>query len=302
MSSDIIITEKSSQARDVRTALGTRYGPILPAEGHLIMLREPEEVNPEWKRWTPVLLRPEGLFGTKPAPGGNKPRKLKAIKDALRSASRVWLATDCDREGQLIGQEILEHYHYRGQVMRVLFTAQDPQTIRDAFERAKPKAQFALALHINPGLRSVGCVEAIPRCRDAAKFGEMEPAQVAAEIFSGHPAPMAQEVLQPAVQAVDGLNVQFAADPLAGRLVEHLMGDFHLGGAVRQSLPAIGDQQSVFAEDRIEHRLDGVAAIHRQHGADDVAVSVRRHQDRRLLMGQAPLRGFPAAFARLAVR
>ena len=89
MSSDIIITEKSSQARDVRTALGTRYGPILPAEGHLIMLREPEEVNPEWKRWTPVLLRPEGLFGTKPAPGGNKPRKLKAIKDALRSASRV---------------------------------------------------------------------------------------------------------------------------------------------------------------------------------------------------------------------
>src|SRR5258706_5112764 len=49
----------------------------------------------------------------------------------------VWLATDCDREGQLIGQEILEHYEYRGQVMRVLFTAQDSQTIRDAFGRAK---------------------------------------------------------------------------------------------------------------------------------------------------------------------
>jgi DNA topoisomerase IA len=32
-----------------------------------------------------------------------------------RSAKRVWLATDCDREGQLIGQEILEHYAYRGQ-------------------------------------------------------------------------------------------------------------------------------------------------------------------------------------------
>ena len=142
MSSDIIITEKSSQARDVRTALGTRYGPILPAEGHLIMLREPEEVNPEWKRWTPVLLRPEGLFGTKPAPGGNKPRKLKAIKDALRSASRVWLATDCDREGQLIGQEILEHFRFRGEVMRVMFTAQDPKTIRDAFASAKPNTAY----------------------------------------------------------------------------------------------------------------------------------------------------------------
>jgi hypothetical protein len=29
--------------------------------------------------------------------------------EALRTAKRVWLATDCDREGQLIGQEILEH-------------------------------------------------------------------------------------------------------------------------------------------------------------------------------------------------
>jgi hypothetical protein len=53
------------------------------------------------------------------------------------------LATDCDREGQLIGQEILEHYEYRGQVMRVLFTAQDSQTIRDAFGRAKPNAEYA---------------------------------------------------------------------------------------------------------------------------------------------------------------
>ena len=70
--------------------------------------------------------------------GGNKAAKLKAIREALRTAKRVWLATDCDREGQLIGQEILEHYEYRGQVMRVLFTAQDRQTIRDAFGRAKP--------------------------------------------------------------------------------------------------------------------------------------------------------------------
>src|SRR5437660_11300808 len=55
----------------------------------------------------------------------------------------VWRATDCDREGQLIGQEILEHYNYHGQVMRVLFTAQDSQTIRDAFGRAKPNAEYA---------------------------------------------------------------------------------------------------------------------------------------------------------------
>ena len=125
MAEQIVITEKTSQAKDIREAVGSRYGAILPAEGHLFDLVEPEEVEPAWKRWTPVLLRPDGLYGTKPAEGGNKASKLKVIREALRTAKRVWLATDCDREGQLIGQEILEHYGYRGEVRRVMFTAQD---------------------------------------------------------------------------------------------------------------------------------------------------------------------------------
>jgi len=143
MPSQIVITEKTSQAKDVRAAVGSRYGDILPAEGHLFDLLEPEDVVPAWKRWSPILLRPEGLYDTRPAEGGNKAAKLKAIREALRTAKRVWLATDCDREGQLIGQEILEHYNYRGEVMRVLFTAQDSQTIRDAFGRAKPNTEYA---------------------------------------------------------------------------------------------------------------------------------------------------------------
>jgi DNA topoisomerase-3 len=143
MTDQIVITEKTSQAKDVRAAVGGRYGAILPAEGHLFDLVEPEEVVPEWKRWSPILLRPEGLYGTKPASGGNKAPKLQAIRAALRNAKCVWLATDCDREGQLIGQEILEHLKYRGRVMRVIFTAQDPHTIRDAFARAKPNTEYA---------------------------------------------------------------------------------------------------------------------------------------------------------------
>ncbi len=143
MTDQIVITEKSSQAKDVRAAVGSRYGAVLPAEGHLLDLCEPEDANPAWKRWSTELLKPEGLYGTKPATGGNKAAKLKAIRAALRTAKRVWLATDCDREGQLIGQEILEHCGYRGEVMRVMFTAQDPKTIRDAFGRARPNAEHA---------------------------------------------------------------------------------------------------------------------------------------------------------------
>ncbi|WP_426958973.1 type IA DNA topoisomerase [Muricoccus radiodurans] len=143
MTDQIVITEKTSQAKDVRAAVGGRYGAILPAEGHLFDLVEPEDVVPEWKRWSPILLRPDGLYGTKPASGGNKASKLQAIRAALKAARTVWLATDCDREGQLIGQEILEHLKYRGRVMRVIFTAQDPQTIRDAFARARPNTDYA---------------------------------------------------------------------------------------------------------------------------------------------------------------
>jgi DNA topoisomerase-3 len=69
----IVITEKTSQANDVRAAVGSRYGDILPAEGHLFDLVEPEDAVPAWKRWSLILLRPEGLYGTRPAEGGSKP-------------------------------------------------------------------------------------------------------------------------------------------------------------------------------------------------------------------------------------
>ena len=100
----LIITEKASQAKDLRAAFGARFGQILPAEGHLLRLAEPEEVNAAWKSWSCVVLKPDGLYPTRPAAGGNKPTKLKAIAAALKTCDDVILATDCDREGQLIGQ------------------------------------------------------------------------------------------------------------------------------------------------------------------------------------------------------
>jgi DNA topoisomerase-3 len=138
----LIITEKASQARDLRAALGARFGQILPAEGHLLRLAEPEEVNPAWKSWSCAVLKPDGLYPTRPATQGNKPAKLKAIAAALRTCDDVILATDCDREGQLIGQEILDHLGYRGRVRRALFTAQDPKTLQQAFARLKPNVEL----------------------------------------------------------------------------------------------------------------------------------------------------------------
>ena len=63
MTDQIVITEKLSQAKDVRVAVGSRYGKVLPAEGHLLDLCKPEDINPAWKRWSTELLKPEGHYG-----------------------------------------------------------------------------------------------------------------------------------------------------------------------------------------------------------------------------------------------
>src|SRR3954454_5596663 len=164
------------------------------------------------------------------------------------------------------------------------------------------KAQLALGRYGHLELRSNGGIEAGAGCRSVLESGEMEPSQVVVEVFGGHTAPDAQEGLDPLMQAVDGLDVQFATYPLASRLVQYLVGDLHPGGTACQGRAAVGDQQGVFAENGVEHGPDGVRAVHRQDGADDRAASVGRHQDRHLLMRQAPLRGLAAAPAGLAIR
>ena len=80
------------------------------------------------------LLRPDGLYPTKLDRGGNKAAKFEAIRQALRGASRVIIATDCDREGQLIGQEILEHLRFEGEVLRA---CSPPRTRRPCGKRSR---------------------------------------------------------------------------------------------------------------------------------------------------------------------
>jgi len=139
----VIIAEKTSQAKDLQAALGSNYGRILAAEGHLIELAEPDDVDPNWKTWDATVLRPaSGRYPLRAASGGNKGSKLQAIKQALSKATGVIIATDCDREGQLIGQEILEFSKFKGKSWRAIFTAQDPKTLQQAFAQLQPNSAF----------------------------------------------------------------------------------------------------------------------------------------------------------------
>jgi len=141
--SSIVIAEKPSQARDIITAVGTQYGTVLAAQGHLLALEEPDAVKDEWKKWTDdLLLPPDGRYKLVPDNSSGKGPRLRDIQAALRTAKVVYAATDCDREGQLIAQAILEYFNYRGTVKRVMFTAQDPVSLQTAFARAEDNSKY----------------------------------------------------------------------------------------------------------------------------------------------------------------
>ena len=139
----VVICEKPSQAQSVRLALGASFGKILSAQGHILRLASPQEVNPDWKSWGYDLLTPpagEAFFPAVPAEG--KEPILETIRDALRGASEVIVATDCDREGEMIGREIVDACGYRGPLKRAIYSALDEKTIQTAFQSLRPASDF----------------------------------------------------------------------------------------------------------------------------------------------------------------
>ena len=113
---------------------------MLPARGHILTLEEPDDVRDTWKTWSAELLWPGQFYAKKPIP--DTMSYLEAIRTAARDADRVIVATDCDREGQLIGGEIVDYIEFRGEVLRCIFNAEDPTTLRQAFERLRPNQEF----------------------------------------------------------------------------------------------------------------------------------------------------------------
>lgn len=138
----LVICEKPSQVAKIRAAIGSRFGTILPARGHLLRLQEPEEVKEDWKNWTTDLLHPGKFYAKVPSKDSTVLPLLRAIRDASKAVDTIVIATDCDREGQMIGQEIVEWINFRGKVMRVMFNAEDPKSMQDAFAAIKPNETY----------------------------------------------------------------------------------------------------------------------------------------------------------------
>lgn len=141
----IVLCEKPSQARNVQAAVGNRFGRVIGLRGHIIRLADPEEVNPAWAKWSCDLLRPEsGFYPFSEDSSGGKDKLLREVRNELKDAQRVIIATDCDREGQAIGENLLRYLKFKGEVYRAMFNAEDEASLREAFSNLRPNSDHRL--------------------------------------------------------------------------------------------------------------------------------------------------------------
>jgi DNA topoisomerase III len=148
----LIIAEKPQLARVIADALGIisrEEGYIKCREnytvtwalGHILEIKKPEELNPNYKLWKtedlPLKVRPLQL---KPIP--DKIKQFNIIKDLLKKADIVVNAGDPDDEGQLLIREILDYLKFKGDVKRVLLNDLNIEAAKKAMLNLKPDSDF----------------------------------------------------------------------------------------------------------------------------------------------------------------
>ena len=150
-----VICEKPSQGRDIARILGAVKSQegylegngycVTWCIGHLLMLAPPEEYRSDIKPWRldalPVI--PE-VWKYHPNPKTSK--QLSVIKRLLKTTEHVWIATDADREGDVIGREVLDYFNYRGKIERLWLSALDDASIKKAIADIKPDS-FSRSLY-----------------------------------------------------------------------------------------------------------------------------------------------------------
>jgi DNA topoisomerase-3 len=161
----LYLCEKPSQAKDIAAVLGAkRRGDgcwlgtgvtVTWCIGHLLETAPPDAYDARYKRWVladlPII--PEKWKMTV------KPRtasQYKAVKRLLGEASELVIATDADREGEMIARELVEHCRYRGPIRRLWLSALDDASIRKALAALKPGAETFSLYH--SALRLSGCI------------------------------------------------------------------------------------------------------------------------------------------------
>lgn len=146
----LFLCEKPSQGRDIARVLGasTRGEGCLKGDGvvvtwcvgHLLEAAPPESYDEAWKKWTleqlPIVPEQWKVI-VKPAVR----TQFNVVKKLLGQATELVIATDADREGEMIARELVDYCGYQGRIMRLWLSALNDASIRKALGELKPGSQ-----------------------------------------------------------------------------------------------------------------------------------------------------------------
>jgi len=140
------LSEKPSMGRDIAKVLGvvrdnkthieTRDGIVTWAIGHLFELDNPDKYDTKYKMWNFVDL-PIIPSEFKVHAKSETKDQLAVVRDLVKQASEVVIATDAGREGEMIGREILDYYKFRGPVSRLWLHSLDRRSIEKGLASIK---------------------------------------------------------------------------------------------------------------------------------------------------------------------
>lgn len=148
----LYIAEKPSLAKAIAQGLGggkNGEGCIVCGDntvtwafGHLLELLDPDEYDSTLKRWCREAL-PIIPAVWKLKPKSSSKKQLAVIGKLLKNTKSVVNAGDPDREGQLLIDEILEHFKFTGKVERLWLASLDTSSVAKALKAIKPNEGYA---------------------------------------------------------------------------------------------------------------------------------------------------------------
>ncbi|RMV95470.1 DNA topoisomerase, partial [Pseudomonas coronafaciens pv. porri] len=146
----LYLCEKPSQGKDIAAVLGAKTrgngcitGPgvvVTWGIGHLLETAAPDAYGDHLKNWsldTLPILPAQWKVIVKPKTAS----QFKVVKQLLNEATELVIATDADREGEMIARELIEYCGYRGPIQRLWLSALNEASIRQALSSVKQGAE-----------------------------------------------------------------------------------------------------------------------------------------------------------------
>ncbi|EBM5320876.1 DNA topoisomerase III [Salmonella enterica] len=144
----LFLCEKPSQARDIAKFIGAGQrgdgflsGPgvtVTWARGHLLEQAEPEAYGEQYGNPWRLDVLPFVPQQWKLEVKKDGRAQFSVINRLLKQVDEVVIATDADREGEVIARELLEYCRFQGRVFRLWLSALDDASIRSALANIWP--------------------------------------------------------------------------------------------------------------------------------------------------------------------